>query len=241
MSGGTQPSVEAQNAHEYLDWIQRVENLIAPSGDLTRASCGSEPLKVYPHGGYIYDAFWRTLCCNRQAVEPIDPPPDSFGYESFLNFLRLTRWRYETRFRKWWYLGIAMAPYSALVYCLRRNKLLLSATLLALPTVVRVCDRTWESFWYGVRGYLEAQQKDFQAMHLQWTMDRQFGLTRLGMIGMLPISAKVGDSVGFFAGNRVPFVLRRSEGGYKIVGDAYLHGVMNGEGEKSEGEMLTIV
>jgi hypothetical protein len=78
-------------------------------------------------------------------------------------------------------------------------------------------------------------------MHLQWTMGRQFGLTRLGMIGMLPISAKVGDSVGFFAGNRVPFVLRRSERGYKIVGDAYLHGVMNGEGEKSEGEMLTIV
>jgi hypothetical protein len=36
-------------------------------------------------------------------------------------------------------------------------------------------------------------------------------------------------------------VLRRSERGYKIVGDAYLHGVMNGEGEKSEGEMLTIV
>jgi hypothetical protein len=78
-------------------------------------------------------------------------------------------------------------------------------------------------------------------MHIQWMQGRQFGLTGLGRIGLLPISAKVGDSVGLFAGCRVPFVLRKSEGSYRIVGDAYLHGVMNGEGEKSEGEMLTIV
>lgn len=216
-------------------------DLIAPSGDLTKPSYSSESSNIYQRGGYIFDAFWRTLCCNRQAVEPIEPPADFLSYDAFIELLRLVRWRYEIRFKKWLYFGIAMAPYSALVYRLRRNKLLLPATLLALPTVVRVCHRAWESFWYGMRVYYEAQQKDFQIMHLQWTMGRQFGLTRLGIIGMLPISAKVGDNVGFFAGNRVPFVLRRSEGGYKIVGDAYLHGVMNGEGEKSEGEMLTIV
>jgi hypothetical protein len=87
----------------------------------------------------------------------------------------------------------------------------------------------------------QTKQRDFEAMHLQWMQGRQFGVTGLGMIGMLPNAAKVGDSVGFFAGCRIPFVLRKSEEGYRMVGDAYLHGVMNGEGERSKGEMLTIV
>ena len=60
-------------------------------------------------------------------------------------------------------------------------------------------------------------------------------------MGLIPVAARVGDSVGFFAGCRIPYVLRRHGEGYALVGDSYLHGVMNGEGELKETEMLKIV
>jgi len=40
-------------------------------------------------------------------------------------------------------------------------------------------------------------------------------------------------------GARVPFVLREESGGYKLLGETYLHGAMNGEmlsGGKGAGE-----
>jgi len=70
---------------------------------------------------------------------------------------------------------------------------------------------------------------------------RQFALTKLGLIGLVPIAARPGDSVGFFAGCRVPHALRRRGEGYVLVGESYLHGIMDGEGEMLETEMLTIV
>jgi hypothetical protein len=60
-------------------------------------------------------------------------------------------------------------------------------------------------------------------------------------MGWVPLTARVGDNIGLFAGCRMPFVIRAFQEGYKIVGDAYMHGVMNGEGEASEGEMLKIL
>lgn len=83
-----------------------------------------------------------------------------------------------------------------------------------------------------------------------WAQGRLFGTTRLGLMGWVPVSARVGDVIGSFKGCRLPFVFRAvgrdGEGveGWRIVGDAYLHGVMEGESEAEgvlEGEMVRIV
>lgn len=87
----------------------------------------------------------------------------------------------------------------------------------------------------------QIDQRDFENSHSAWTQGRQFGITASGLMGWVPLAARVGDNVGLFAGCRVPFVIRAFQEGYKIMGDAYVHGVTNGEGEASEGEMLKIL
>ncbi|KAK4185808.1 hypothetical protein QBC35DRAFT_555717, partial [Podospora australis] len=67
--------------------------------------------------------------------------------------------------------------------------------------------------------------------------NRRLGLTkegRLGLLGLFPRYAKVGDNVGVLAGAYTPFVLRETiEGKWQLIGEAYVHGVMHGE--RAEG------
>ncbi|KAL1600089.1 WD repeat-containing protein jip5 [Nothophoma quercina] len=65
---------------------------------------------------------------------------------------------------------------------------------------------------------------------------RCFCVTSDNQIGLVPERAQVGDSVAIVEGAPVPFVLREAsesvvenEKAYRIVGDAYVHGVMRGE------------
>ncbi len=64
--------------------------------------------------------------------------------------------------------------------------------------------------------------------------------TQDGFIGMAPYETRKGDIVCLLFGCRVPVVLRkRTEGGYELVGEAYVHGVMKGEAmTKANGERL---
>ena len=64
------------------------------------------------------------------------------------------------------------------------------------------------------------------------TKHRQLFITEKGFIGMGPQTARVGDDVFVLKGGRVPFVLRGDggdEGKFWLVGDCYVHGVMEGE------------
>ncbi|KAG5961768.1 hypothetical protein E4U58_004112 [Claviceps cyperi] len=56
-------------------------------------------------------------------------------------------------------------------------------------------------------------------------------VTREHLIGLVPLLAKEGDMIVVMHGCDVPYVLRRTQeqGYYQLVGEAYVHGVMNGE------------
>jgi hypothetical protein len=61
----------------------------------------------------------------------------------------------------------------------------------------------------------------------------RFVVTKNGYVGVVPKMTKVGDVVAILKGGRVPFVLRRSEerdGAFRLVGECYVHCLMNGEG-----------
>ncbi|KAK3381247.1 heterokaryon incompatibility protein-domain-containing protein [Podospora didyma] len=53
--------------------------------------------------------------------------------------------------------------------------------------------------------------------------------TSKGYIGQVPKSSRAGDVVCVIEGVAVPFVFRASSGGYKVIGQCYLHGIMEGE------------
>ncbi|EON65766.1 hypothetical protein W97_05005 [Coniosporium apollinis CBS 100218] len=63
-------------------------------------------------------------------------------------------------------------------------------------------------------------------------------------LGSAPVDAEVGDTIAILAGGKVPYILRQKEVNgervFHFIGDAYVHGIMNGEG-MALGEMEEIV
>ena len=59
---------------------------------------------------------------------------------------------------------------------------------------------------------------------------RLFCSTKQGRIGLAPCTTQTGDLVAIIMGADVPFVLRSTGvGTYELVGDCYIHGIMDGE------------
>ncbi|KAJ4982518.1 hypothetical protein SVAN01_11988 [Stagonosporopsis vannaccii] len=227
---------------------------------MTVATASTDQDTIYrATGESLYDAFWRTLCCNRSALRPSTPPVDDSSYAAWKRLLDLHQEliNMETMFRR---VGkrqttilcsTAFVVLTGLTYHFRRQKFLLVALPLSLPPLIKWINQAFDAalqiLVYGLYKQYAQQsmqtqldQRDFENSHSQWTQGRQFGVTTQGLMGWVPLAARVGDNIGLFAGCRVPFVMRKWEDGWKVVGDAYVHGVMNGEGEASEGEMLKI-
>ena len=67
-------------------------------------------------------------------------------------------------------------------------------------------------------------------------------VTQKGYVGLGAKSIQTGDKVFVFPGGFVPFVLRAStDGYYRLVGEAYVHGIMRGEALKDPSCKLTRV
>lgn len=64
---------------------------------------------------------------------------------------------------------------------------------------------------------------------LQYTKRRRFAMTSRGYYGLVPAKATPGDQIAILKGANYPFVLRAQGQSWKLVGECYVHGVMNGE------------
>ena len=80
--------------------------------------------------------------------------------------------------------------------------------------------RTEHAFWYDL---------------LQTARNRQFCVTKKGYMGWAPPAAKPGDRICIFFGGQVPYVVRPKGKAYEFLGEAYVHGIMNGEALSMEG------
>jgi hypothetical protein len=65
--------------------------------------------------------------------------------------------------------------------------------------------------------------------------------TESGYIGLASGKVQIGDQIWLLKGLRTPIVLRAmgKEDGWRVVGDAYMHGIMYGEGFDEEKCELT--
>ncbi|CAO2655450.1 Nn.00g105140.m01.CDS01 [Neocucurbitaria sp. VM-36] len=60
--------------------------------------------------------------------------------------------------------------------------------------------------------------------------NRRFIRSKQGFIGLVPAETHVGDAIALFKGGGSPLIIRSSSGGkWKLVGDSYVHGMMNAE------------
>ena len=75
-----------------------------------------------------------------------------------------------------------------------------------------------------------------------FAMGRRMARTSEGYIGLVPATTRPGDCVWLLEGGTVPFILRREGTTLRLVGEAYIHGIMKGEAfDKSECESVEIV
>ncbi|KAI1439855.1 heterokaryon incompatibility protein-domain-containing protein [Annulohypoxylon stygium] len=91
-----------------------------------------------------------------------------------------------------------------------------------------------------VRGRVQGKGEPFERIKEQGESDayqglaqckcrnRSFFFTQTGYMGLGP-DVQTGDLVCIFFGAEVPFVLRPKSACYEFIGDAYVHGVMEGE------------
>jgi hypothetical protein len=71
----------------------------------------------------------------------------------------------------------------------------------------------------------------YEHAFLRFAPGRKFCTTSNGYMGWVPSAVQAGDVFCLFEDCRLPFVLRRCEKGYKLIGEAYLHGLMDPGGQ----------
>ncbi|KAI0377172.1 heterokaryon incompatibility protein-domain-containing protein [Hypomontagnella monticulosa] len=60
-------------------------------------------------------------------------------------------------------------------------------------------------------------------------IERRPCITKNGLVGLAPPDSVPGDRVALLQAGRVPVVLRQDGDGYRLIGEAYVHGAMYGE------------
>lgn len=122
------------------------------------------------------------------------------------------------------------------------------------PQRIRACntasDRSWYNAWWTWVSEFDAAENEIDLISSEYTgseihvfngsvgsstcLRRLFISRDEEWLGLAPMNANAGDVIALLEGGRVPYILRpRSDihaGVYELVGDAYVHGVMDGEG-----------
>lgn len=83
----------------------------------------------------------------------------------------------------------------------------------------------------------------FKSLFERAYVDRRLFTADNTYLGLAPWTAQVGDVVMLVAGAYVPFVFRASDktaGSWELIGEAYCHGVMFGEGLGKDLEFRTV-
>ena len=79
---------------------------------------------------------------------------------------------------------------------------------------------------------LNASAERFRFSVERMAKNRVLFQTEKGYIVLGPAIAQLGDCVCLLHGGNVPYVLRPMDGYYQLVGECYVHGIMNGEAAK---------
>jgi len=82
---------------------------------------------------------------------------------------------------------------------------------------------------YAVSTGVGGASNSFLARTNQHTGNRAMFSTNNGYVGMAPKGSRVGDQVAIFEGGSVPFIIRRWDRNWQVVGACYVHGCMHGE------------
>ena len=87
----------------------------------------------------------------------------------------------------------------------------------------------FQKFIFPYFGIKPPMQYDGFDPRVVFGMGRRMARTSEGYIGLVPAKTRPGDYVWLLKGGNVPFVIREESGIKRLVGGAYIHGIMKGE------------
>lgn len=68
-----------------------------------------------------------------------------------------------------------------------------------------------------------------QHLHMPGLPHTRLMTTQNGYLGLSHPQSEPGDQICLLQGCRLPVILRSCDGGYRVVGETYVHGIMDGE------------
>ncbi|KAF2491403.1 HET-domain-containing protein [Lophium mytilinum] len=68
----------------------------------------------------------------------------------------------------------------------------------------------------------------FASELMTYASQRRMAKTKNGYLCLIPVNAAFGDSVALCKGGRVPLVLRKQDSHWRLMGESYIHGLMDG-------------
>ncbi|KAI1325428.1 hypothetical protein F5Y16DRAFT_264381 [Xylariaceae sp. FL0255] len=162
-----------------------------------------------------YDNMWRTYICNRLPDNKV--PDDMYGlaWENHIEFMFDVTANEEDD---------DSGPY---------HKLIMS---LFLDASGRAKRHGFKQLFSGL------YSNQIGKAHKGWCYNRRFFISEAERYGWAVDGTLAGDKVAIIYGGDFPFLLRDAgDGTYKIVGDCYIHGLMDGEALGDEFEEVDIV
>ena len=168
----------------------------------------------YASEGKIFEAIWRSLLLNRRPFQASTPEFLSFMHIAFraADLGNLAR-EFRIAFEPWYQCNKSFRIHS------RELKDWWSVWCPAAKNAEE--DRNIEALTFDEINFLDELQNI--------VLEKRLLVTETGYIGMAPFEARKGDMVCLLLGCRVPVVLRKFGEGYQLIGDVYVHGIMNGE------------
>jgi len=203
---------------------------------LELARLRKDPRQAYRSGGTWNDAYWRTLCAD--VVRP-----KLTG--EFNDRLRRTVPEDKRLFKSW------LNKYA---WSFRLSEANAKSVLRPWPQkLVQACKASVSKQWaHSVMLYGQSI--------VTASMNRRFYVTSTGYLGIGPKDTQTGDEVYAINGSKVPLVLRRDALGFRdknnrakedttdptyphfrLVGDCYTHGMMDGEAVQDPGKESYLV
>ena len=205
------PDWTAKNAPDHLYKRTRSGLLYSASGKLS--------------GGFQIDRDQRTLHCEGAVFDVVEQVSELSG-DSFHGPEVIKTWTA-------WLSSVGFAtPTSASRYTLTAEEIL-------LRTLVADSERTGVDFGERIgtgkldkgritEAVVQEGYRSFRGPHPAF-LHRKLILTRKGYLGLAAKHVQRGDVVTILKGGNVPIILREKKDRYHLIGEAYIHGIMDGE------------
>lgn len=186
----------------------------APNAELLQPSTG---VSAYPDDAAILEAIWMTLVADQdfEGTPTAWKAPAKFG-TLYLMEAQMTLNDLESN-------GEALGNPSAFQIWVQRNAALVidAQTVAERTKAERVYEPADGSTLDALAGFHRRLQSTVK--------NRRFIVTKRGYIGIANDDVRRGDKVCLLHGSRMPVILRQVEENFAFFGEAYVHGMMQGE------------